>query len=60
MQRHHEAPILPSDYGWNQLLQDPLRIYDVDADHFSILEKNIFRDRTESSESERVAARSAD
>nr|QEO74214.1 condensation domain-containing protein [uncultured bacterium] len=30
---------LPGDYGWEQLLQNPIRIADVDADHFSILEK---------------------
>jgi thioesterase domain-containing protein len=28
-----------ADYGWNQLLRSPIRIHDVDADHFSILEK---------------------
>jgi thioesterase domain-containing protein/acyl carrier protein len=27
----------PPDYGWNQLLQSPIRVHDVDADHFSIL-----------------------
>jgi amino acid adenylation domain-containing protein len=27
----------PADYGWNQLLQSPIRVHDVDADHFSIL-----------------------
>jgi amino acid adenylation domain-containing protein len=38
-QRRQEEPILPLDYGWNQLLQEPIRIFDVEADHFSILEK---------------------
>ncbi|HET8774523.1 MAG TPA: amino acid adenylation domain-containing protein, partial [Thermoanaerobaculia bacterium] len=27
----------PADYGWNQLLQRPVVVHDVDADHFSIL-----------------------
>ncbi|MGC2744996.1 MAG: amino acid adenylation domain-containing protein [Candidatus Angelobacter sp.] len=30
---------MPRDYGWNQLLQKPVRIYDVEADHFSITKK---------------------
>jgi amino acid adenylation domain-containing protein/FkbM family methyltransferase len=30
---------LPPDYGWGRLLQRPIRIYDVEADHFSILKK---------------------
>jgi len=30
---------LPGDYGWNQLLLKPVRTYDVDATHFSILTK---------------------
>jgi len=30
---------LPRDYGWDQLLQSPIRTSDVEADHFSILEK---------------------
>ncbi len=29
---------LPRDYGWDQLLQSPIRTFDVEADHFSILE----------------------
>ena len=30
---------LPPDYGWGRLLQRPIRIYNVEADHFSILKK---------------------
>src|SRR5262249_45921633 len=30
---------IPPDYGWNQLLQSPIQIHDVDANHFSILAK---------------------
>jgi thioesterase domain-containing protein len=30
---------VPRDYGWTQLLRAPIRIHDVDADHFSILKK---------------------
>lgn len=57
---HQERAILPPDYGWNQLLQSPVRLYDVDADHFSILEKNIFKNRVESNQREHEAAKSAD
>jgi thioesterase domain-containing protein/acyl carrier protein len=59
-QRHQERAILPPDYGWNQLLQSPVRLYDVDADHFSILKKNIFKNRVESNQHEHEAAKSAD
>ena len=38
-QGHQNGPAMPRDYGWNQLLPSPIRIYDVEADHFSILEK---------------------
>jgi acyl carrier protein/surfactin synthase thioesterase subunit len=38
-QEHQNRTTLLPDYGWNQLLYDPIRIYDVEADHFSILEK---------------------
>jgi thioesterase domain-containing protein len=38
-QGHQEEPALPRDYGWNQLLPIPIRIHDVAANHFSILEK---------------------
>lgn len=31
-------PELPRDYGWALMLGDQLRIIDVDADHFSLLE----------------------
>jgi aspartate racemase len=34
-----DRPNLPPDYGWGRLLQRPIRIYDVEADHFSILKK---------------------
>ncbi len=37
----------PADYGWNQLLRSPIRIHDVDADHFSILEKARLHDEVE-------------
>jgi len=30
---------LPDDYGWNQLLLDPINTYEVEANHFSILNK---------------------
>jgi amino acid adenylation domain-containing protein len=30
---------LPRDYGWDQLLRVPVRAADVDADHFTILER---------------------
>jgi amino acid adenylation domain-containing protein len=38
-QGRQDEPPMPRDYGWNQLLQSPIRIYDVEANHFSILEK---------------------
>ena len=38
-QEHQDRTTLLPDYGWNQLLHEPIRIYDVEADHFSILEK---------------------
>src|SRR5262249_39326207 len=38
-QGHQDGPTMPRDYGWNQLLQSPIRVYDVEANHFSILEK---------------------
>jgi len=38
-QGRQDGPGLPRDYGWNRLLQNPIRVYDVEADHFSILEK---------------------
>jgi thioesterase domain-containing protein len=38
-QRRPDQPNYPSDYGWRKLLQCPIRIYDVEANHFSILEK---------------------
>jgi arthrofactin-type cyclic lipopeptide synthetase C len=38
-QRPQEGSVLSPDYGWNQLLPRPIRIHDVDATHFSILER---------------------
>lgn len=32
-------PLAPEDYGWNQLLAQPLRTYVIKADHFSIIDK---------------------
>jgi polyketide synthase PksM len=29
----------PKDYGWNKWIQKPVRIYDIKADHFSIVDK---------------------
>lgn len=29
----------PPDYGWKELVAGPVRIYDVEANHFSILEE---------------------
>ena len=29
---------LPRDYGWDRLLQSPIRTFEVEANHFSILE----------------------
>jgi hypothetical protein len=34
-----ERRSLAPDYGWNALLPSPIRTVDVDADHFTILEK---------------------
>ncbi|MGZ5445527.1 MAG: thioesterase domain-containing protein, partial [Thermoanaerobaculia bacterium] len=28
---------LPPDYGWNQVLQSPIRVQDLEVDHYSIL-----------------------
>jgi acyl transferase domain-containing protein len=30
---------LPPDYGWNSLLEKPLRSYEIKADHFSIIDQ---------------------
>jgi thioesterase domain-containing protein len=38
-QTRQNGPHMPGDYGWNQLLLIPIRAYDVDATHFSILTK---------------------
>lgn len=32
-------PEAPEDYGWNQFLNDPVRCYDIEANHFTIVEK---------------------
>jgi thioesterase domain-containing protein/acyl carrier protein len=31
--------VLPDDYGWNDLVESPIRVQAVDADHHSIMEK---------------------
>ena len=38
-EEHSDSLKVPPDYGWGHLLQRPIRIYDVEADHFSILKK---------------------
>ena len=38
-QARQDGPDMPRDYGWDRLLQSPVRTYDVEADHFSILDK---------------------
>src|SRR5579863_4587964 len=38
-QRHEKDTSLPEDYGWGRLLQGPIHVYNVNADHFSILER---------------------
>jgi polyketide synthase PksN len=38
-QGHESQSTMPRDYGWNQLLPSPIRIYDVEANHFSILKE---------------------
>jgi len=48
-QENRGPAVTPPDYGWNQLLPSPVRIYDVEANHFSILDKvDIFRKIAES------------
>src|SRR6266498_3379540 len=37
--RRYKPSMLPRDYGWNRLLQSPIRVYDVDGDHSSMLNK---------------------
>jgi hypothetical protein len=37
-QGHENGPPIPPDYGWNPLLHSPIRIHDVEANHFSILQ----------------------
>jgi len=37
-------PSMPRDYGWNRLLPTPVSIYDVDANHFSILKEVCFNE----------------
>lgn len=33
-------PGAPADYGWNALLGQPLRCHDIDASHFTLLDKD--------------------
>ena len=42
--KHQQDPTLPRDYGWNQLFQEPIRIFDIEADHFSILKTVSFEE----------------
>ncbi len=44
MQGNSRLPLLPADYGWNRLLQSPIRVYDVDGDHSSMLHKVQFQE----------------
>jgi thioesterase domain-containing protein/acyl carrier protein len=37
--RHKDGLTMPGDYGWNELLQSPVLIYEVESNHFSILRK---------------------
>jgi thioesterase domain-containing protein/acyl carrier protein len=37
-------PDMPEDYGWNQLLLNPIRVYDIKANHFSIIDKDPVRE----------------
>jgi polyketide synthase PksN len=30
---------LPHDYGWNELMESPIHVFDIEATHFSILER---------------------
>lgn len=30
---------VPADYGWNNFLTEPLRVLDIEADHFSIIDR---------------------
>jgi amino acid adenylation domain-containing protein len=39
-ERHQDRGAMSNDYGWNQLLLNPIQIYDVKANHFSMLDKN--------------------
>jgi amino acid adenylation domain-containing protein len=38
-QGHEDGQITPVDCGWNQLLAGPVRVHDVEANHFSMLEE---------------------
>jgi thioesterase domain-containing protein/acyl carrier protein len=38
-QGHEDGRMMPRDYGWNQLVPGPVRIYDVEANHFSMLQE---------------------
>ncbi len=39
-ENHQEREAMPNDYGWSELLLKPIQIYDVNANHFSILDKD--------------------
>jgi amino acid adenylation domain-containing protein len=41
-QESSHASDMPDDYGWNRLLQSPIRIHDVEGDHYSMLKKMQF------------------
>ncbi|UAA39460.1 amino acid adenylation domain-containing protein [Paraneptunicella aestuarii] len=36
---HREQMLIMDDYGWNELLQSPIKIHDVEADHFTLLDE---------------------
>src|SRR4029077_18500898 len=38
-QGHEGGQMMPRDYGWNQLVPGSVRIYDVEANHFSMLQE---------------------
>jgi thioesterase domain-containing protein/acyl carrier protein len=60
IERHQHDAIMPHDYGWGQLLQAPIRIHDVEADHFSIFKKDIFKYGIENSQHQLSVAKAAD
>ncbi|MBZ5509457.1 MAG: amino acid adenylation domain-containing protein, partial [Acidobacteriia bacterium] len=38
-QGHEDGQMTPHDCGWNQLLPGPVRVHDIEANHFSMLEE---------------------